>query len=294
MVRRSRTPRPGRALEKLVASLERALGGKDAVKVESPKHLPDRVTGELREHDVVITFPSTHHELMLAIECRDRSRKVTVNDVEAFAAKCQDTKVHKGVMVSPKGFSKSALTKAKNCGISCLGLSQVDMFDWLLVPGIQSRNRNILATRWTLIPEKDLVPKPTSFAVVDSNGNIVSPDAMLAAVRQALLGLPHDGEKLGLARRKILFNSPGIFFRDEITGIVHPVVKVLAEVDYETTEQFIPFEMVKYTDSDTGSLITDAAVADVNLGSLSGKLMIVYKQDEGGHVVFVPNAKGNA
>jgi hypothetical protein len=272
MSRRNRKLKPGRALEKLVASLERALGGKDGVKVESPKYLPDRVTGELRELDVVITFPTTHHEMTLAIECRDRSRKVTVNDVEAFFSKCQDTKAHKGVIVSPKGFSKPALSKAKNCGIACLSLLQVESFNWLLAPGIQSRNRRILTTHWTLIPEKNLVPKPTSFAVVDPNGKVVPPEAMFAAARQEFSKLPDQDFEVGRAQKKILFQSPGIFLRDDATGTVYPIVKAVAEIEYEVTEEFVPFNLMKYTDSDSGALITDAAVAEVDFGTVSGRL----------------------
>ena len=291
MDRRNRKPKPGRALEKLVASLERALSGQEGVKVESPKQLPDRVTGDPREHDVVITFPTTHHEMTLAIECRDRSRKITVNDVESFSSKCQDTKVHKGVIVSARGFSKSALAKAKNAGISCLSLLQVESFNWLLAPGIQSRHRRILTTHWTFIPERNLVPKPTAFAVVDHNGQVVPADAMLAAAREEFSKLPEDEVRMGRAKKKILFQAPGVFLRDDTTGLVYPIVKALVEIEYEVGEEFIPFNLVKYTNSDSGALITDAAVAEVDFGAVSGRLMIVYKQDKGGHVVFVPNRK---
>ena len=101
----------GRSLECLVASIEQALGGKDGVQVESPKRLPDRTTGELREHDVLLTICRGHHSLRVAIECRDRSRPVGVDQVEQFCAKCQDTGIDKGVIVSPKGFWKTARKK---------------------------------------------------------------------------------------------------------------------------------------------------------------------------------------
>ena len=47
--------------------------------------------------------------------------------------------------------------------------------------------------------------------------------------------------------------------------------------------------MVTYENNPSGDLITDVAVARVDLGALKGKLMIVYKQSEGGQVVFVPD-----
>lgn len=70
--------KPGRSLEKLVAYLERHLADSGAVFVESPKRLPDKTTGKLREHDVVLTVNSGHHKILVAVECRDRSRPVGV------------------------------------------------------------------------------------------------------------------------------------------------------------------------------------------------------------------------
>ena len=77
----------GRSLEKLVAYLERHLSANDLVTVESPKRLRDKSTGRLREHDVVLTLESGHHTMLVAIECRDRSRPVGVPQLEGFAKK---------------------------------------------------------------------------------------------------------------------------------------------------------------------------------------------------------------
>lgn len=47
---------------------------------------------QLREHDVVIRLPAGHPPLTLALECRDRSRPVGVEQVEAFNQKCLDNR----------------------------------------------------------------------------------------------------------------------------------------------------------------------------------------------------------
>ena len=44
----------GKALELLVSAIENALAKSDSVKVEAPKTLKDKVTGQSREHDVVL------------------------------------------------------------------------------------------------------------------------------------------------------------------------------------------------------------------------------------------------
>jgi hypothetical protein len=95
------------------------------VKVESPKRLIDKDTGRLREHDMVLTFLEGPHELCVALECRDRSRPVGVPEVEAFWAKCQRTGISHGIIVSSKGFTKSAISKANTQNIGCLLLDEV-------------------------------------------------------------------------------------------------------------------------------------------------------------------------
>lgn len=85
--------RKGRSLELLVEKLERLLANDARVTIESPKRIRDLQTQKLREHDVVLTFEHAHHELIVAIECKDRSRPVGVPDIEAFAVKCSHTGV---------------------------------------------------------------------------------------------------------------------------------------------------------------------------------------------------------
>src|SRR5687768_8075613 len=68
---RSCMPRQGEDFQKLVAYLERAVADQPKVTIESPKLIPDKVTGDLREHDIVITQRFPQREITTAIECRD-------------------------------------------------------------------------------------------------------------------------------------------------------------------------------------------------------------------------------
>jgi hypothetical protein len=133
----------GRSLELLVSHLEKVLGHDTGVKVESPKRLPDLLSDRhrTREHDVVLSISHGHHKLTIALECRDHSRPIGVSQVEAFSTKCLHTGVNHGVLVSSKGFYKSALEKADKLSIRCLSLEQVTSFGWLLAPGIHLRRR---------------------------------------------------------------------------------------------------------------------------------------------------------
>ena len=111
----------GRSLELLVEKLERLLANDARVHVESPKKIRDTQTQKLREHDVVLTYNQSHHELIVAIECKDRSRPVGVPDIEGFYTKCCHTNINQSVIVSSNGFTKTALQKASIMGIKCLG-----------------------------------------------------------------------------------------------------------------------------------------------------------------------------
>jgi hypothetical protein len=280
--------KPGRSLEDLVSSIERALAHSEKVTVESPAFLVDQITGNRREHDVLITVSSSHHVARIAIECRDRSRRITVIDIEGFWSKCQDTGVDQGIVVSPKGFSKSAIEKAKHRGIRCLELTEAQSFNWLLATGLRSRTRRVLHTNWTFFPDVNLVPPPTSFTILTSDGEPVHASNLVSAAYAEFQKIPDTEFDMGHGEKRIVFTSPGLRLRNDESGSTHDVAQALAVVQYEVVEVFIPFKLHCYASSPTGEQITDAAVADVNLGGLRGKVMILYKEAEGGHVVFVP------
>ena len=203
--------KPGRSLETLVASIERVLARNDKVTVDSPKFLSDRITKEPREHDVVITLAGSHHKTLIAIECRDRSRKVTVNDVESFWSKCQDTGIDQGIIVSRKGFSKTALTKSQNRGIKCLRLSEANSFNWLLGNGIRVQQKKVIHTNWTFLLDKDLVPKPVVFTILSQDGVQIPSENLAAAAYQEFKKIPETELVMGRGTKKIVFPSPGIF-----------------------------------------------------------------------------------
>ena len=281
----------GRSLEKLIFQLEKALSNNNNVLIESPKRLRDKVTGQLREHDVVLTIKNKHHEVTIAIECRDRSRRITVNQVEGFYTKLQHTGIDQGVIVSPKGFYNTARKKAEHLGIRCLDIEQANTLPWILTSGIQSFRRSIKHTDWTLIPQQDFENTPTDFDLVDSAGNEVKPETLNKKLAQALDKLLPLPDKLGSNQTVISFNVKDFFVQDKLTGKNFPLKQLIAKVNYIVTSEIRPFEFHKYSDKDAGINIADVAVADLDLGTMSGKLMLVYNQDDGGKVLFVRDDK---
>ena len=51
--------------------------------------------------------------------------------------------------------------------------------------------------------------------------------------------------------------------------------------------------MVKYQASDNDKQITDAAYADMKFGETEARLIIVYKDGEGGKLVLIPKGSKN-
>jgi Restriction endonuclease len=176
--------RPGEDLQRLVRVIERATHNDGNVLVESPKRLRDKVTGRLREHDVVLTFTQRHHKILMALECKDRSRKVGVNSIEEFHSKCRDTGVHRGIMVSSTGFTRGALEKAANYyNIGCFSLEQAERLDWCQAPAVEVSHRRIIHVHLNAAAERHVGAGAKLYA---NDGTPIGPDEVMSIGRNCL------------------------------------------------------------------------------------------------------------
>lgn len=282
-------PRRGRSLERLIASLEEALGRHENVTVKSPQRLPDRTTGKPREHDVVLNIKQGHHSLVVAIECRDRSRPITVNEVEGFWAKCQETGIDQGIIVSSKGFYRTAREKAAHYGIRCLGIEEVESFDWLLAPNIHRMTKSLIHTDWTFFPEEDGIVDRTNLELLDVNGNVVTESVLTGNARQQLDKLPHPLEPTESSELRVRFEGQGLVLRNIESGAQTPLKFAIATIRYSVVEELIPFRLVQYRDNEAEENITDAAIAELNLGEQSGRV-VIHQQGAGGGVIYIPDS----
>lgn len=284
----------GRSLEKLVAYLERHFAIRDGVKVESPKRLRDKSTGRLREHDVVLTITSGHHTVLVAIECRDRSRPVGVTQLEGFAKKCQETRIGQGVIVSPRGFTKTAPAKARALGIRCLSLDQTNVLPWLLCETFDIYQTNYDHINFTIIPENDFEEKPDNFALETEEGEKITIDILRNNLITALnnqKGELHIKPNVGSHTKRIKLVPKNLIIIDSSTGRREKVRHINTVAQCSTEKKSIPFVLQEYRDSGDSGCITQLATADLNLGFTSGKLVINKKPGTGGEIVFIPNDK---
>lgn len=280
--------RKGRSLEKLVRTLERILAGHSNITVESPKRVIDRITNKKREHDVVITIKEGHHEICIAIECRDRKRIITVNDVEGFCKKCQDTGMSQGIIVSAKGFSSQAVIKAGFFSIRCLSLKETDSFQWLLTDVMKFMRRDLKHTNLTANIKSGLLVKDSKdYILVDSNGveinaQIINPNISGRITPENIIEV-----EPGKGRSVVQFSGQGIFLKHKDTGDLISVENLIAISEWEITREVSPFKLVKYEDREHGE-ITTAAIAATTIKGFEGELVIIGKEDEDKKICFVP------
>lgn len=270
-------------------TLERVLVSSHDTRVVAPYWTKDLITGKNREHDVAIVVTKSHHKLITAIECRDRSRPVGVPHLEGFYKKCQDTGIHRGVMVSSTGFRKTTLQKAKSLGIECLLLSQVESFDWILPGAMKFYRANITNTHCSGIPVGDIIPRPQNFRFIGPNGaeitrEILSHNARLGRDKVFL------EQQFDVGSHKVQFHiqTPGCFIEDMDTGQKHAMKHFMVTLAIEVVSTDFPVQNLVYQkDGEDYRPIGQAAVVSFDSDELHADLVFSRNEDETTSVVLV-------
>lgn len=284
------SPQQGRSLERLVHTLARSLSTHGGAKIEAPKRLIDSRTGKLREHDVVITVSEGLHSVVIAIECRDRSRPFGVPHLEAFRQKCLDTGVSRGVVVSPRGFRATARTKAQSYAIQCLDLDEVDGFDWLALSVLPVYAQRLLHIDLTLLldaPGYEAVRDPQILFRVEGTSNDITVDALREHLRQYLVTHAHAISEAGKFRMPFDLGSHGLLVVIPSTQETHTVRRLQGSAYFEVERHETSFRTVRYGEAHDPEGQVEVAVAPISVGSLRGEFVVLTRRD-GGQVVFVP------
>ena len=121
-----------REFEKLVTRIEQVLSPKGAV-VKSPDFLIDKTTGEQREVDASIKFKAGTADIIITIECRERTSVQDSIWIEQLVTKQSNIGASKTIAVSANGFTDPAIRKAKLYGIEVRKITKIDnasIFGW--------------------------------------------------------------------------------------------------------------------------------------------------------------------
>jgi hypothetical protein len=106
-----------REFELLASRIESALAPAGA-KVKSPDRIRDKFTGQYREVDASIRYTVGSCELLITIECRDRSRIQDVTWIEQLATKRAHIGADRTIAVSSTDFTAAAAKAAAAHNIS--------------------------------------------------------------------------------------------------------------------------------------------------------------------------------
>jgi hypothetical protein len=104
-----------KGLEHLVAMIQRQLSPDASVRHNV---MLDGIDSETkRQIDVLVEQNIGQHTMRIVIDCKDYSKPVDIKGIEEFHGLVQDVRAHKGALVCPAGFTKSALKRAKKLQI---------------------------------------------------------------------------------------------------------------------------------------------------------------------------------
>jgi hypothetical protein len=284
--------RNGSELEELVWMLERLLAPK-GVSVEIRKRLVDSDTGELREFDVVLTFKVSHHSGIVAIEVRDRSRPVGVNQVEEFFQKCQRKGIGSAIIVSSGGFADSARKKAAALGIRCLDLKDAEAFDWIGSKGVVMAQIGLASQiAYRLFPDPALTTPPGECEILNEKDEPQSRSSLRKLVMDNIGRFAHLGPGSHLCHLKIL--TGGYRIRNRATGAMHPLALIDAEFRIQVDESASTFDLRSYQEGN--NVLSDVATAKIASGPLQGDLVLAREPSgvaSGGFVLKTVDPKVN-
>lgn len=158
-------PRKGRELEILVQQIEKVLAP-DA-KIESPSYLIDKDTGQKREVDICIRQNIGSSEIVIIIECRDRTSVEDSTWIEQLISKKNSILVNKVIAVSSNSFSKPAILKAQKNGIDIRLLKSItdsEIEQWLkggiyIINCCPTFNNNGVAIEFKFLEKKEINEK---------------------------------------------------------------------------------------------------------------------------------------
>jgi hypothetical protein len=77
-------------------------------------HIKGMKSDKLRQIDILVERKIGDFSFNIAIDCKCYKRRVTVNDVDRFLGMLSDIRVSKGVLVTTKGYTKTAYRRAQH------------------------------------------------------------------------------------------------------------------------------------------------------------------------------------
>jgi hypothetical protein len=117
-----------RELEILVARIQQQLAPKADVRHDVM--LDGRYSKRKRQVDVLVSEKIGQYDPRIVIDCKDYKSPVDVKGVEEFYGLLDDVGAQKGVLVCPKGFTRTAKTRAEGYQIDLYSPFDTEAHNW--------------------------------------------------------------------------------------------------------------------------------------------------------------------
>lgn len=193
-------PNPGRDFEAAVFEFARTLDPQAEVLFNHS--VLDRDSDTPRQCDVWINARfGGHWPISILVSCKDHRRKLHIGDIGSFIDEIRSTGASMGVIYSKSGFTKPAVRKAKNHGISCCRLYRnepADIPDLIWFYNFACRSRIKLELKSELPVGEYSVWNDVFDATVDDENTAID---LLAAVFR-------EGEEQSIASSKTSMGFP--------------------------------------------------------------------------------------
>lgn len=246
-------------LETLVAMIQRQLSPDASVQHNA---MLDGIDSETkRQIDVLVEQNIGQYTMRIVIDCKDYSKPVDVKGVEEFHGLVQDVRAHKGDLVCPAGFTKSALKRAKKLQIDLYRPVSTGKHKWhamVTAPVLCDFRSSLLSFGISCSAPKPLT-MPQDFynlPVQDENGNVLG-TSLETAQTQWDNGLmpsePGEHESFSIFGDKKVFIDNGHNDTVEVDLTVGLLVKKNLYLGH------LPIEDINgLKDEHTGAVVTNA------------------------------------
>jgi hypothetical protein len=248
-----------KALENLVAMIQKQLSPDASVQHNVMLDGLDSETK--RQIDVLVEQNIGQYTIRIVIDCKDYSKPVDVKGVEEFHGLVQDVRAHKGALVCPAGFTKSALKRAIKLQIDLYRPVSTGKHKWrakVTAPVLCDFRSSYMSFGISCSTTKPLkIPEDFyNLPVQDENGNILG-TLLKAAQSQWDNGLmpsaPGEHERVSIFGDTKVFIDNGYNDRVEVKLTVRLFVKQNLYLGH------LPIEDINgLKDEHTGKVVTNA------------------------------------
>lgn len=247
-------PKRTNSFQRLVLLINRSLSGNARV-IESAM-VTDKITGEQREVDVLISTNVSGYEVNIAIEVVARGRKADTPWVESMHSKHSSLPTNKLILVAESGFTSPALQKAKFHGFEAITIETALAADWKLATDLTATGFFELTSfkySCSLVHESkggalQQIDVPLN-ALITSGSEQISLDEFV----QYVLSLPETKDALypqitTMNKRQFWFSycKPGGLWNTEIDGTRILVTELRVGLDVDHAKTPVEFSTGKY------------------------------------------------